>query len=552
MKFLKMRGKIADALVYIVPIVFIPILFGILIYNPLYLIIKINSWPVNKFYGLPFYLLTLICGIVMVFLALLIYKTKISIPQKTKLIGNIIYFEVIFIVVLLICLARSGVWFAPDSAILQQGVKTFIDSGTTTSVQDYLKINPNNIPNFFQLIIEAKIFKGIFSPDLSWLLFEAGYITIGLLFTKKIIKQLFGSKMALIYMIFSFPFPIFWCFTEAFWYGSAYNETICFCFLAIFSYYLIKAFESDNLPRKCLFYIFSSSSFALAAYVRTAASLLILAIIVFVIFFEKGSKNIIKQVVFIILIFIIPFVSVPRIANSVADSQHFFTVSMSQMENDKGAKTIYHYLNLGADWTDGTDKGFQPGPRGQWNRTNFPGTDKKSKDRALSEYKKLILNRRGIVNSIRFYYLKLVDLWTNSAGIGWGGLSNKSNKQLKEDMKTERQTVYKTATYQNRLFDKIRHNLTNGPAILSKIINCFSWTFTLIGFMGAVVFFKRTKKNPLGLFFLVSVTMITGYLMLMESYMRFLLPFSTLIIIASCFGMKEIFEFILYKKCNRK
>lgn len=76
MKFLKMRGKIADALVYIVPIVFIPILFGILIYNPLYLIIKINSWPVNKFYGLPFYLLTLICGIVMVFLALLIYLKR--------------------------------------------------------------------------------------------------------------------------------------------------------------------------------------------------------------------------------------------------------------------------------------------------------------------------------------------------------------------------------------------------------------------------------------------------------------------------------------------
>jgi hypothetical protein len=183
---------------------------------------------------------------------------------------------------------------------------------------------------------------------------------------------------------------------------------------------------------------------------------------------------------------------------------------------------------------------WQPGPRGLFNNVGGYGITPYLKRKALFEYGKLI-ESRGIFASIRFYYLKLVDLYTNSPVIGFSSWRVYTPELIKK-LNIERVKNNKNAKYKGKLLDFVRSYIRGGAFPLEKIFNYLSWTVAMIGVFFSLIYFKKLKRESIALFSWSVMVIVTIYLMFLECSMRYLLPFGSFVVIAAAYGINEFYN----------
>jgi hypothetical protein len=224
------------------PMVFIPILLGVFVYCPLYMITHIrNGFIVIPLLGLPLYIGVVFLSMTIIFISYFIGIRKSKNNRKFHKIFIILFFVTILFIMICISFARGDV--CSDSTFIFEGAHNFLKSRIEKSrdlnivfgitVEKYMGNFFQNYPNLALLICEGlipwKLTHDSQIVEKVWIILDCLYIWGGLIGLFKILLKLFSEKFARIVIVILSP--IFICSTltgEGFWFGWAYNETPCF------------------------------------------------------------------------------------------------------------------------------------------------------------------------------------------------------------------------------------------------------------------------------------------------------------------------------------
>lgn len=264
-------------------------------------------------------------------------------------------------------------------------IKSLNETGTILD-SNYFSIYPHNK---FLVIILYGINK--ISPANNTILFElfsSLCITLASLFTYKTVKFCFGSKKALLSLIFCVFSPIFYIYASYY-----YTDVFMLPFASILIYLLVRIKSRENIKRNIFDCILVGIISIIGYKIRAVTIFILIAFFVYLTF-KKNFKKLFKLLIPITMSLILTL----TVANTIEN--HFFK------DIDESKKfPITHWIMMGLNYN--SDSHYS---RNDYQLTYNGQTPEEKKELNIQTIKSRI-KKQGIKNNIALIQNKIIDTW---------------------------------------------------------------------------------------------------------------------------------------------
>lgn len=467
--------------------------------NPNYRNIKIN--PFTMFIWLIIYF----------FINYFVYK---FIKNKIKR-HNVIH-KILFLLIIIIQLFFAY-FFVADGLTWDFGTVTHsaidaITGNTPFVANSYLHVHPNNIGITILLKIWFSFFYFIhfFHYQFLGIILNIFIIDLGIYYLYKILKSLFSNEQVTFFLFLTVFFTPLITYVPIF-----YTDTMSIAFGIGGIYYFLKQ-EQEKTSKSILYNILSGLLIGIGVCIKFTTIIVLISLCLYL-FFKEGKfnfKNLLKQLILLILGFVIPYLSLQIYINNVFDKK----------EMNKLSFPATHYVMMGLKGVGGYDSDDQD------YTGKFEGV-KAKKQANIKIINKRIQNHINNKTLFKHFADKIVYTWGD-------GTFFAPQKLIRGPRKNFKFKDYIINQDKNKIF--------------RIFAQCQLLYMLIFIFIGSVLrnYLDKTKRN-LQLILNISIFGLFIFFLIWETRSRYIVNFIPILLLSSFLGVESLINYLKIRRRDK-